>query len=248
MSERYLLIDADNRFPLGPNGEPLLYDAPVDTPLATRVRAADGIVAARLDGTTAAALNPRTGDARSYAGHPLVARAIALLGAQERMRFDPRDGSQLTWDATGTHARSAAGGLVFPRIDPSVIGIVEHAGGEHILLGENAARPGYYSLIAGYVDVGETVEDAFAREVYEETGRRVDNVAYVRSQPWPQSGSLMLGFRATTADWDPVGSTDGELADIIWATRADLGALQLPMRGSIARQLIDDWERTAPCR
>ena len=96
----------------------------------------------------------------------------------------------------------ASGTPIFPRLDPCVIGVVESEDGERILLAEHRRRPGFFTLVAGYVDVGESIEAAFAREVLEETGRRVGDVAYVESQPWPASGALMLGMTSRTADVD----------------------------------------------
>lgn len=182
-----------------------------------------------------------------------VEEGVALLRHRQAFRFDPRDGSPLQYDAAGRVASGASGRPVFPRIDPAVIGVVERprvdgdGDGDQpaILLAENRRRPGYYSLIAGYVDPGETPEEAFAREVLEETGRRITGIQYVASQPWPVSGSLMLGFRASAVDLDPVAETDGELAEVRWATRGEIraGALPLPLAapGSIAHRMITAW-------
>lgn len=238
---KYLLIDSDNAFPLTPQGELLLVDAAPNAP-SVHARVSGDVVAVRLKDQRASDVSSATGDARSHASDPVVSRAVALLSAREQMRFDPADGSELAWGDGGA-ARGASGRPIFPRIDPCVIGIVEHADGERILLGENRRRPGYYTCIAGYVDVGETAEAAFSREVFEETGRRVRDISYVCSQPWALSGSLMLGFHSRTDDTDPHGLLDGELKSVIWATRADLETLPLATRGSIARDLIEKWAR-----
>ena len=150
----------------------------------------------------------------------------------------------MRWGDGGIVARGATGRPIFPRLDPCVIGLVEDPAGERILLVENARRPGYLTLVAGYVDVGETLEAAFAREVWEETGRRVSDVRYLRSQPWPLSGALMLGMAARTADVDAQAPTDGELTRTVWASRDELGGLTLAAEGTIARALIDDWADT----
>lgn len=236
----FLLIDSHNCFALGHNKEPLLVDAPSHA-ISTTAALPGGVTAARLADTLATELSAHVGDARSHADHPLIARAVALLRAQETLRYDPADGSPLTWDAAGAAARSEAGRMVFPRIDPSVIGVVQNSDSSEILLGENARRPGYYTCIAGYVDVGETIERAFAREVWEETGREIYDVTYVGSQPWALSGSLMLGFSARTNDRGARGEVDGELSSIIWASRDDLPELTLAREGTIARNLIDRW-------
>jgi NAD+ diphosphatase len=119
--------------------------------------------------------------------------------------------------------------------------------GERALLGRNAAWPeGRYSTLAGFVEPGETMEDAVRREVEEETGVRVGEVAYFGSQPWPLPASLMVGFTAraveTTIDVD--GS---EIEDARWFTReqmraeAEAGTLLLPSGVSISRSLIESW-------
>ena len=241
----FLLIDAAGRFPLGDDGEPKLFDAPpATTEITSHVHVAREVTAARVHGVDAADLaGPAgaTGDARTHASHPLAARAVGLVNARERTRFDPADGSEVRWGDDGIVARGATGRPIFPRLDPCVIGLVEDPAGERILLVENARRPGYLTLVAGYVDVGETLEAAFAREVWEETGRRVSDVRYVRSQPWPLSGALMLGMAARTADTDAQAPTDGELTRTVWASRDELDSLTLAAEGTIARALIDYW-------
>mgnify|MGYP002717690149 CR=1 FL=1 len=238
----FLLIDAQNAFPLNVKGEPLLFDAPV-YPITTRASLPGGIVAARLSGAAASQLGEQVGDARSHACDPLVARAVGALGAKERMRFDPADGSALTWDEAGEAGRGASGVPVFPRIDPCVIGLVRSPRRDAILLGENARRPGYYTCVAGYVSVGEALEEAWRREVLEETGRRVDSCAYAGSQPWPHTGALMMAMVSTARQEEPSQPPDGELRSILWVERQDVAALPLARQGSIARRLIDAWVR-----
>lgn len=239
-----LLIDASGNFPLTPTGQPLLVESqPEGAQLSARVEVRPGVTAARMRGLEAADLAPETGNARSHASDPLAARALGLVAARERHNFDPRDGSPLTWGEAGIVARGTSGAPIFPRLDPSVIGLVEHPAGDRVLLAENSRRPGYFTAVAGYVDVGETIEAAFEREVWEETGRRVRNARYVCSQPWPASGALMLGFYGRTEDVEPHGPVDGELSEIIWASREDLGRLTLAREGTIARKLIEGWAR-----
>jgi NAD+ diphosphatase len=129
----------------------------------------------------------------------------------------------------------------FPRIDPAIIVLV--GDGERALLGRQASWPiGRYSTIAGFVEPGESLEDAVAREVSEETGIEVDQIEYHSSQPWPFPASLMLGFTAH-AKTTEVHLRDQELEDARWFSRADIetnGAL-LPMRQSISFRLIEDW-------
>ena len=129
----------------------------------------------------------------------------------------------------------------FPRIDPAIIVLVSD--GERALLGRQASWPlGRYSTIAGFVEPGESLEDAVAREVFEETGIEVDRIEYHSSQPWPFPASLMLGFTARALTTE-VRLRDEELEDARWFERADLaanGAL-LPPRQSISFRLIEHW-------
>ncbi|HEU4781451.1 MAG TPA: NAD(+) diphosphatase [Steroidobacteraceae bacterium] len=139
--------------------------------------------------------------------------------------------------------RPGCGTEAFPRLDPAIIVLVTDAPGERALLGRQASwEPGRYSTIAGFVEPGESLEDAVVREVEEETGVLTGDVEYVASQPWPFPSSLMLGFRAV-ARTDDITLRDGELEDARWFTRADLAAGHptLPPAGAISARLIDAW-------
>jgi NAD+ diphosphatase len=129
----------------------------------------------------------------------------------------------------------------FPRIDPAIIVLVSAA--DRALLGRQASWPaGRYSTIAGFVEPGESLEDAVAREVQEETGVEVDEVHYQSSQPWPFPASLMLGFHATAGARQEI-RRGTELEDVQWFSRADLlsGRVLLPPPQAIARRLIGSW-------
>ena len=135
----------------------------------------------------------------------------------------------------------------FPRTDPAVIMLV-HDGGDRVVLGRQAVwPPGRFSILAGFVEPGESAEAAVAREVAEEVGLRVTDVRYVGSQPWPFPQSLMLGFVAR-ADGGPTSCVldPDEIEEARWFTRDELrvgrraaGALPPPV--SIARHILDRW-------
>jgi NAD+ diphosphatase len=140
-------------------------------------------------------------------------------------------------------SRADCGTEAFPRLDPAIIVLVTDAGGERALLGRQASwSKDRYSTIAGFVEPGESLEDAVVREVEEETGVQVGDVEYVASQPWPFPSSLMLGFRAV-ARTHAITLRDGELEDARWFTRADIAAGHpaLPPPGAISARLIDAW-------
>ena len=138
------------------------------------------------------------------------------------------------------------GAMHFPRTDPAVIMLVSR--GDRALLGRKAEwMEGMYSTLAGFVEPGESLEQAVAREVMEEAGVPVSNIRYHSSQPWPFPASLMLGFYAD-AESDDCFRNDDELEDLQWFTRAELadggaGIARRPRSDSIARRLIDEWIR-----
>ena len=134
--------------------------------------------------------------------------------------------------------------LHFPRTDPAVIMLVKD--GDRVLLGRQKIWPeGLYSTLAGFVEPGETIEHAVAREVYEESGIIVKDIIYQHSQPWPFPSSLMLGFTAEACT-KKINLNDAELEDAQWFTRSEMLNFEeqekfLPREVSVSRRLIDDW-------
>ena len=129
----------------------------------------------------------------------------------------------------------------FPRTDPAVIMLVHD--GERCVLGRQPRfAPGLYSTLAGFVEPGESLEEAVAREVFEEVGLRVAEVSYVSSQPWPFPSSLMLGFYARAASSEITVQPD-EIEHARWFSREELLTAPpgLPRADSISRRLIESW-------
>jgi len=189
-----------------------------------------------------------SGGALEPAVWELLAYARALSYWHHRNRFCGECGSP-TVSAEGGHVRlctnPACGQRHFPRTDPAIIVLVTD--GERCLLGRQAAWPaGRYSTLAGFVEPGESLEEAIAREVQEETSVQVQTAHYFRSQPWPFPGSLMLGFTAQAAT-TAIQRHDGELEDARWFSRAELaaglqnGTLRLSPSFAISYQLIEHW-------
>lgn len=221
---------------------------PSGTPIEVRVVDADAAAAlepegARWSGLRAAA--PVLGD--RDAG--LFTEALALANWHAGAAFCPRCGAGTTVVQAGWARRcELEGNLLFPRTDPAVIVLVTDDD-DRVLLGSNALwEQNRFSLLAGFVEPGESLEAAVIREMGEEAGLRVDRVEYGASQPWPFPASLMLGFTARVAH-DAVPSTaapDGvEILQLRWFTRAELaeatGEIALPGGTSIARWLLERW-------
>jgi NAD+ diphosphatase len=139
----------------------------------------------------------------------------------------------------------ACGQQHFPRTDPAIIVLIR-SGGEGLLGRQPTWPAGMYSTIAGFVEPGESLEDAVRREVFEETGIRVESANYHSSQPWPFPSSLMLGFTGRAANHD-IRLRDHELENARWFSRKGLriglqnGAVRLPSPYSISFRLIEDW-------
>jgi NAD+ diphosphatase len=175
----------------------------------------------------------------------IYAQARALLHWQARSRHCGACGAALVLVRGGYAARCDGCGLEhYPRTDPAII--VAVSDGERLLLGRQASWPERrYSVLAGFLEPGESLEQAVAREVMEEAGVRIDSCEYLASQPWPFPASLMLGFRASAAPQEL--RFGGELEDARWFTAAQIrarmaaGELQVSPRLSISRWLIDDW-------
>lgn len=194
-------------------------------------------------------------DLRRHAARLPIRDAAPLLHARgmahwhARHRFCGVCGGP-THPDEGGHVRRcpACGADHFPRTDPAVIVLVTH--GERALLGRQAAwRAGQYAALAGFVEPGESLEEAVAREVREESGVALAAVRYHSSQPWPFPSSLMVGFTAEAASARIAPEERDELEDVRWFTRAEVaaglaaGTFHLPAPWSIAHRLIDDWRR-----
>ena len=176
----------------------------------------------------------------------ILAHARGLMNWRTRHRFCGVCGSACAVRTAGyAMACTGCGTQHFPRTDPAVIMLV-HRGGR-ALLGHSTRFPTttMYSTLAGFVEPGESLEEAVAREVLEESGIRVGRVDYHSSQPWPFPGNIMLGFYAEGLN-DEIAIDPTELRDARWFSRDELrdhkqGGFSLPRADSIARRLIEDW-------
>jgi NAD+ diphosphatase len=218
-------------------------EAPLDM-LRSPVLAASGIAAAEL----------RFADLRQLGGRlarhegALLAFARAMVFWHSRHRFCGLCGSPTRSEEAGHMRRCtdpACHTMHFPRTDPAVIMLVTQ--GERALLGRNKNFvKGMWSTLAGFVEPGESLEDAVAREVREETGIEVGPVIYHSSQPWPFPANIMLGFHAEAVSSE-IRVDYGELEDARWFERdwllshQDDDAFRMPRLDSIARRLIEDW-------
>lgn len=221
------------------------------------VRAGAPITAVVLDDESGPALEPdvtRWGSPRTL-GHRfgdrdagLAIEALGMANWHATHVFSPRTGNPTVADRAGwVRVDTETGAELFPRTDAAIIVGITDAD-DRLVLGSNALwESNRFSLLAGFVEPGESLEAAVVREVFEESGLRVVDPQYVGSQPWPFPASLMLGFRAVL---DPEHANDlrpdgSEILDLRWFTRdelaASLGEILLPGRTSIARSIIEHW-------
>ncbi|HPX37762.1 MAG TPA: NAD(+) diphosphatase [Mycobacterium sp.] len=202
-------------------------------------------------------IEPRRGGVRfEDTSAQLVACALALLNWHDNSRFSPVDGSPTRSIRAGWARRNPLSGEEeFPRIDPAVICLV-HDGHDRAVLARQAVWPErLFSILAGFVEAGESFESCVVREIAEEVGLNVTDVTYLGSQPWPFPRSLMVGFHALGDPEQPFAFRDGEIAEAAWFTRAEVRAalevgdwssqseskLLLPGSISIAREIIESW-------
>ncbi|MEU8898333.1 NAD(+) diphosphatase [Nocardia sp. NPDC048505] len=186
----------------------------------------------------------------------LLSTAIALLNWHDKAGFSAADGSATAAVKGGWSRITEGGHEEFPRIDPAVICLI-HDGGDRVLLGRQHTWPKtLFSLLAGFVEAGESLERCVEREVKEEVGVDVRDIHYLGSQPWPFPRSLMLGFAAVADPEQPLAFSDGEIAEAYWFTRAEVREalalgdwsaqqegvrLLLPGSISIARTIVESW-------
>jgi NAD+ diphosphatase len=236
-----VLLDAadapeGDRLYLGADGQAAYFCVAAPLPRRLGQRASDlREVGALLGDRDAGLLVHAVGLTNWHATHPRCSRCGAPTDVVRggAVRRCPDDGSE--------H---------FPRTDPAVIMLVTD-GADRCVLGRQAVwPPGRYSTLAGFVEPGESAEQAVVREVAEETGVAVRDVRYVASQPWPFPSSLMLAFTAVCDAGARPHPADGELEDARWFTRDELrgaaswgsgAGMQLPSAVSIARHLVDGW-------
>jgi NAD+ diphosphatase len=178
----------------------------------------------------------------------LLTHAVALANWHDTHTHCPRDGTP-TVPAPAGHLTTCPtdGSEHFPRLDPAVIMLVTDPD-DRCLLARNALWPkGRMSVLAGFVEPGESAEHAVAREVFEETAITVGRIRYLGSQPWPMPRSLMLGFQAAAPAGQRITVDAEEIGEARWFTREEMlaaigtGELAVAPTSSIARRLIEFW-------
>jgi len=252
---------------------PTSGDAPTEG--AVLLGEADGVAYWAIRGEPDAGPNGATSTAERYAASPdqgdrvdlrtagsaldalgagLFVAAAAVLNWHDAAGFCPRDGSPTHPAAAGwMRICEAHGHEEYPRTDPAVICLV-HDGADQVLIARQPVwPPGRFSVLAGFVEAGESLEACVARELHEEVGAEVTDIRYLGSQAWPFPRSLMIGFHALADPTVPLRPADGEIAEAKWITRSELRAalahgdwgarapLLLPGRVSIARSMLESW-------
>lgn len=186
----------------------------------------------------------------------ILTSALAILNWHAGASFSAIDGAATTPTSAGWSRTSTSNGHEeFPRTDPAVICLV-HDGADKVLLARAPAWPERrFSVLAGFVEAGESLETCVQREIKEEVGITVSDITYLGSQPWPFPRSIMLGFSAVADPEAPLAFLDGEIAEAYWFDRAEVQAalklgdwaadsesrLLLPGSISIARGMLEAW-------
>jgi len=178
----------------------------------------------------------------------IAAQACAINHWHQNHPFCGRCGShtRLGKEHSRVCTNTACSNITYPRVDPAIIVSVVNENNE-ILLGRKANwDAGRYSVLAGFLAHGESLETCVAREVKEETGVSIDAVEYISSQPWPFPGAIMIGFHATAKN-QAITLEDDELQDAIWISRQALrekvenNEISLSIKYSISRYLLERW-------
>ena len=178
----------------------------------------------------------------------VIVQALAMANWHDAHQFSPLTGAAAeSAEAGWVRVDQGTGKHLFPRTDAAIIVLVTDAK-DRIVLGSNALwESNRYSLLAGFVEPGESLEAAVVREVFEESGFTVRDPIYVGSQPWPFPASLMVGFKAVLDESHPRElRPDGtEIVDLRWFSREELlgslDSIMLPGKTSIARAMIEHW-------
>jgi NAD+ diphosphatase len=263
VDSRNQVLIADGRVVLGSAGE-LGDKPPADAVFLGRIE--DGRHVWAVRGALQAPADPdvetevldlrRAGHIFDDVSAQLVSSATALLNWHDHARFSAVDGSP-TKSIKGGWSRinPVTGHEEFPRIDPAVICLVHDSHDRAVLARQTVWPERLFSLLAGFVEAGESFEGCVIREVAEEIGLTVHDVRYLGSQPWPFPRSLMVGFHAIGDPDQEFSFNDGEIAEAAWFTRdevrdalehgdwssASTSRLLLPGSISIAREIIESW-------
>ena len=201
---------------------------------------------------------------RDPLGRAHYATALARRDYLIEMRYSAYSGEEAPLGSKGIR-RTASGEMVFPRIEPAVMALVTSRDGERVLLANNRQwHPNRFALIAGFVDPGENLEEAIAREVYEEIGLHALSTEYRVSDVWPFPRSLMICYRVRVDENETITHHDGEIRAARWFTAAELreaiaiseergnsneddpAKLELPGTNAVARRMIDEWLAEKP--
>ncbi|KAA2263855.1 NAD(+) diphosphatase [Solihabitans fulvus] len=265
-SARVIVVDAAGRTPLGPDGVSLVYRS---APTVGEAPPADALLLGEQDGVAywAVLASPdqvsedwrdlrAIGALLDATDAGLLTTAVSLFNWHRHAGFCAVCGSRTESARSGwVRQCTGCGREEYPRTDAAVICLVhdgEGANGEHVLLARQPVwPPERYSVLAGFVEAGESLEACVEREVAEEVGVAVHAVRYLGSQPWPFPRSIMVGFAAIADRSAPLHAADGEIEDARWVHRSQVRAaldadgripgLWLPMHTSIAYQMLAGW-------
>lgn len=199
--------------------------------------------AVTLDGDAPSSPYELSGLRDSYAKLPFdeyyaAGKAAELISFHTNTRFCARCGKEMVKKTEISRVCTGCGKEIWAPVQPAIIVLVSRGKDEVLLARAKNFRRPYYGLIAGFVETGESIEETVRREVMEETGLKIKNIRYYKSQPWPYPNSLMLGFFAEYESGE-IKVQEEELVDCRWFNRHAMP--DIPGKLSMARMLIDEW-------
>lgn len=190
-------------------------------------------------------------DIKDVMGRRLFGKALAFKGYLSSTKYSQISGERCEIQEGQHFVTTTSGEVQFPRIDPAVIVLVRDEADEHVLMANNLQwNQDKYSLIAGFVEIGESLEDTAIREVDEEVGVSIKKLEYFGSDIWPFPRSLMVGFTATAVSEGPLHLQKEEIRNAKWIPKKFVRALlngnsdsgfELPPRSSITTRMLENW-------
>ena len=170
--------------------------------------------------------------------YKMAGHAFQIVYWDESFVFCPKCGNKLEYNTALSKICKVCNNEIWPRINPAIIVLISRGDGKILLIHAKNFRGNFFGAVAGFLEIGETLEECVKREVFEETGLEINNIRYFSSQPWPYPSGLMVGFFADYVSGE-IKIQESELSDAQWFSIDNLP--EIPPKLSMARMLIDEY-------